>query len=327
MLAVELGRLRLENPILTASGTFGFGKEYDAFVDLPSLGGVVTKTLYLQRRRGNPPPRVVEVAGGMLNSIGLENPGCDAFEAEILPWLREQGVTVIASCAGERAEDFPIVASRLDAMDGVAAIEVNLSCPNVKKGGLDLGTDPQAVRRIVSEVRSVTEKPIIAKLTPNTADIGGLARAAAQSGAEALSLINTLAAMAIDWRKREPILGARFGGLSGPCIKPVALRMVWLASQAVDLPIIGIGGIRSTEDVLEFLVAGASAVQVGTANFFQPNISQEILEELPQLLEKEGIEQVSELIGTLRKESAAVSSGACSGATAPGTMNPGSSAP
>lgn len=302
MLAVELGRLRLENPVLTASGTFGFGKEFDPFVDLGRLGGVVTKTLYLHRRRGNPPPRVVEVAGGMLNSIGLENPGCDAFENELLPWMRERGITVIASCAGERAEDFPVVARRIDGMDGVAAIEINISCPNVKKGGLDLGTDPDAVRRIVAEVRKVTEKPLIAKLTPNTADIGGLAQAAADGGAEILSLINTLAALAVDWRKRQPVLGGRTGGLSGPCIKPVALRMVWMAAQAVDLPIIGIGGAQSAEDILEFLVAGASAVQIGTANFYRPNISQEILEQLPRLLEEEGIERVRDLVGTLGNE-------------------------
>lgn len=302
MLEVKLGRLELQNPVLTASGTFGFGREFDPFVDLQRIGGVVTKTLYLARRRGNPPPRIVEVTGGMLNSIGLENPGCDAFESEMLPWLVEREVTVIASCAGESRDDFPIVAERVDGMDGVAAIEINVSCPNVKKGGLDLGTDPEIVRSIVREVRSVTSKPLIAKLTPNVTDIGSLARAAVEGGAEILSLINTISAMAIDWRRRSPILGTGTGGLSGPAIKPVALRFVWQAARAVDVPVIGIGGIASAEDVLEFLVAGASAVQVGTANFYRPTVSETIVDELERLLESEKVSSVRELIGTLRVE-------------------------
>jgi len=299
MLDVELGRLRLANPVLTASGTFGFGREFDAFVDLTRLGGIVTKTLYLDRRRGNPPPRVVETAGGMLNSIGLENPGCDRFESEILPWLRERGICVIASCAGEKAEDFPVVAERIDAMAGVAAIEVNLSCPNVERGGLDLGTNPEVVRRIVDRVRARTRKPLIAKLTPNVTDIRELARAAEEGGAEAVSLINTLSAMAVDWRARASRLGTMTGGLSGPAIKPVALRMVWQASRAVQIPVVGIGGICNAQDAFEFLVAGATAVQVGTVNFVRPPISMEIVEEMRELLEEEGVGSIRELIGTL----------------------------
>ncbi len=331
MLDVELGRIRLRNPILTASGTFGFGKEFEPFVNLGSLGGIVTKTLYLERRRGNPPPRIVELpgAGGMLNSIGLENPGCDAFERQMLPGLVEKGVTVIVSCAGERPEDFARVAERVDRMEGIAAIEMNLSCPNVKKGGLDLGTDPERIHAILRQITQATEHPIIAKLTPNVTDIKALAQAAVDGGAEALSLINTLAGMAIDWRTRRSKLGTKAGGLSGPAIKPVALRMVYEASRQVSVPIIGIGGITCAEDVLEFLVLGASAVQVGTANFYRPPIAGDIVEELRELLRTEGIDSVREVIGTFVEPDAIVREGqgaraeAASDANAPASAGSG----
>jgi dihydroorotate dehydrogenase (NAD+) catalytic subunit len=241
----------------------------------------------------------------MLNSIGLENPGCDAFEREILPWLRERGLVVVASFAGERPDDFRRAAARLDGLQGLAALEINLSCPNVEKGGLDIGTDPDAIRRIVGEVRGETALPLLAKLTPNVTDIRDLAQAAESGGADGLSVINTLAAMAIDWRRRCSRLGTSGGGLSGPAIKPVALRMVWRASQAVSIPVVGIGGIRSGEDVLEFLVAGATAVQVGTANFLNPSICGRIVEDLRRLLAEEGIGSVRELIGTFRDGAAA----------------------
>jgi len=313
---MPVGPLRLKNPVLTASGTFGFGREFAPYVDLAGLGGVVTKTLYLRRRRGNPPPRLVEVASGMLNSIGLENPGCDPFEEEILPWLRDRGVLVIASFAGENPEDFPRTAARLDGMPGLAGLEVNLSCPNVRKGGLDLGTDPSSVNRIVHEVRRETRLPLFAKLTPNVTDIQELARAAEAGGADGLSVINTIAAMAVDWRRRRSRLGTMSGGLSGPAIKPVALRMVWQASRAVRIPVIGIGGIRSAEDVLEFLVAGASAVQVGTSNFLDPTVTTKIVTDLERILAAEGIREARTVVGTLEEtpRATAPASGADPGA-------------
>jgi len=323
MLQVEVGRVKLANPVLTASGTLGFGQEFASFVELSRLGGIVTKTLYRHRRRGNPPPRIVEAAGGMLNSIGLENPGCDAFEERMLPWLLERGITVVVSCAGETPDDFSRVAERVDRMKGVAAVEVNLSCPNVEKGGLDLGTDPDVVHRIVASVRDATGHPLWIKLTPNVTDVAALARAAVAGGAEALSLINTLSAMALDWRRRRSRLGTQTGGLSGPAIKPVALRVVWQVARAVDVPIVGIGGIRTAEDVLEFLVAGATAVQVGTANFFRPTVSGDLLRDLERELETAGIGSVGELVGTLED-----SSGPCGSALPPvdGRSSEGTSA-
>jgi dihydroorotate dehydrogenase (NAD+) catalytic subunit len=299
-LAVGIGPIRLANPVLTASGTFGYGEEHAPFVDLSRLGGIVTKTLFTRPRRGNAPPRIVEVAGGMLNAIGLANVGFDEFVAKYLPRLRTRHTVLVVSIGGERAEAFGEVASRFAAVEGISAIEANVSCPNVKKGGLDIGTDPEAVYRVVRDVKAASARPVIAKLTPNVTDVREIARAAEEAGADALSLINTISAMAIDWRSRRPVLHNNVGGLSGPALKPIALRMVHEVHRACRIPIVGIGGIGSASDALEFLVAGATAVQVGTANFVDPTISVRIVDEMNRLLDEAGIAKASDLVGTLK---------------------------
>jgi dihydroorotate dehydrogenase (NAD+) catalytic subunit len=299
-LEVSVGPWTFKNPILTASGTFGYGEEVSPFFDLSRLGGIVTKTLFTRPRRGNPPPRIVEVPGGMLNAIGLANIGFERFAADYLPCLAARDTVLIVSVGGSRVEEFAEIAGRFDGLDGVDGLEANVSCPNVACGGLDIGTDPQAVFRVVRDVKEVSRKPVIAKLTPNVTDIREIARAAEEAGADALSLINTVSAMAIDWRRRRPILQNDIGGLSGPALKTIALRMVAEVRRACQAPIIGIGGITCAGDVLEFLVAGASAVQVGTANFLDPTVSVRIVDEMNRLLDEEGIPRARDLIGTLR---------------------------
>lgn len=297
-LTTTLNRLRLQNPILVASGTFGYAREMAGVVDFSKLGGIIPKTVTAQPRIGNPPPRTVESASGMLNAIGLDNDGIDHFIAHHLPYLRTLPTAIIANIAGKTAEEFVEMAAKIGAEPGLAGLELNLSCPNVS-GGLDFATDAALIRKIVAEVRAVCPLPIIAKLTPNVTNVVPIAQAAADAGADAVSLVNTFVGMAIDWRRRKPILGNVTGGLSGPAIKPLALRIVWNVARQVRVPIIGIGGITTIDDVMEFLVAGASAVQIGTANFFDPTVSVRLVEQLDALCTEQGIKSVSDFVGSL----------------------------
>lgn len=299
-LQVRLGRLTLKNPILVASGTFGYVREMEPFVRVERLGGVIPKTVTLHPRAGNPTPRTVETPSGLLNAIGLDNDGIAHFCEHHLPYLRTVGTAVIANIAGEDEDQFVAMADLLGRQEGLAAVELNISCPNVSRG-LDLGVDARSVGRMVKRIRDSCPLPIIAKLTPNVTDIVPIAAAAAEAGADAVSLINTIRGMAVDWRRRRPILAYDVGGLSGPAIKPVALRMLWEVARALpDLPIIGIGGIASADDALEFMVAGASAVQVGTATFYDPTVSERLLDELAQKLSASGLSDLHSIIGTLR---------------------------
>jgi dihydroorotate dehydrogenase (NAD+) catalytic subunit len=297
-LSVSLGRLRLPNPILVASGTFGYGREMVGFVDLRRLGGIVPKTITPLPRQGNAPWRTVETAAGLLNSIGLDNDGVDAFLAKQLPWLVGCRAPVIVSIAGANVEEFVSLAARLDGVAGIAALELNVSCPNVSHG-VDLGTDAEACRLVVAGVRDATKLPVIAKLTPNVASIATIAKAAADGGADAVTLINTCQGMAVDWRRRRPLLGNVVGGLSGPAIKPIALRCVHQVRQAVSIPIIGVGGIMTIDDCMEFFVTGASAVQIGTASFAEPVVSTRLLDELPAAVAELGATRLADVIGTL----------------------------
>jgi len=305
-LSVALAGLNLKNPILTASGTFGYGQEYEDFMDLSRLGGVVTKSITKEPRAGNPPFRVTEVPGGMLNSIGLANVGMEAFVKEKLPFLRKIRTRVIVNIAGNSVNDYETVVSRLDREEGIDAYEINLSCPNVKEGGLTFGKNPAEVFRITQNVRLHTKRPLIVKLTPNVTSIGDLAQAAVEGGADILSAINTLVGMAVDVKTRKPILGKITGGFSGPALKSIALAKVFEVVQRVSVPVIGIGGIFSAEDVMEFLLVGASAVQIGTANFINPGISEKIVRDLQTLCDEQGIKHVKEIIGKLEIHEGAV---------------------
>lgn len=298
-LSVSLNRLHLKNPILVASGTFGYAREMSAFVDFAQLGGIIPKTVTPLPRPGNPPPRTVETTGGMLNSIGLDNDGFDQFVAEKLPWLLSLGTSVIVNIAGKEMGDFERMARVLDQHPAIAAVELNISCPNVS-GGVDFGTDPVLAGEVVQSVRRACSLPVIAKLTPNVTSVVPIARAAAEAGADAVSLVNTFQGMAIDWKKRRPILGNVLGGLSGPAIKPLALRIVWQVRQALSIPIIGIGGIQTLDDVMEFLLAGATAIQVGTANFYNPGLANQLVQELPAALQLLGATRPAEVVGTLQ---------------------------
>jgi dihydroorotate dehydrogenase (NAD+) catalytic subunit len=297
-LSVTLGRLHLKNPVLVASGTFGYAREMAGVVDFACLGGIIPKTVTRHPRAGNAPPRTVETASGLLNAIGLDNDGIEHFLHHHLPYLRTLPTAIIANIAGEDERDFIEMAALLGREPGLAAVELNLSCPNVS-GGIDFAIDPEVTRRVVRRVREVCPLPILAKLTPNITDIVPIARAAAAAGADAVSLVNTFVGMAIDWKRRKPILGNRTGGLSGPAIKPLALRLVWRVAQNVDVPIIGIGGIATLDDVMEFLVAGASAVQLGTVNFYDPTAAPRVVAQLPEALAKLGAGSVREVVGTL----------------------------
>jgi dihydroorotate dehydrogenase (NAD+) catalytic subunit len=288
----------LSNPILVASGTFGYAREMAGLVDLDRLGGILPKTITQSPRLGNPPPRTIETTGGMLNSIGLDNDGIEVFIDRHLPYLASLGTTIIVSIAGKSYAEFVEMAARLDGLPGVHALELNISCPNVS-GGVDFGTDPRMCQQVVAGCRSACSAPILAKLTPNVTDITVIARAAEAGGADAISLINTCLGMAINWRKRRPILGNVLGGLSGPAIKPIALRAVYQVARAVSVPLVGIGGIASVDDVMEFLLAGATAVQIGTANFYNPTVSMQILDALPCALAELGAASVTEIVGTL----------------------------
>lgn len=300
-LAVEIAGIRLKNPVLTASGTFGYGLEYENYCSLEALGGIVVKGTTLEPRLGNPPPRIIETPAGMLNAVGLQNPGVGYLIEEIMPRLRERNVTVIVNIAGNTVEDYAALASRLDQVPGVAGLEVNISCPNVKKGGLAFGADPEQAALVIAAVREKTSLPVIAKLSPNVTDIVSIARQVEAAGADAISLINTLLGMVIDIHQRKPVLANCFGGLSGPAVRPVAVRMVWQVAEAVDLPLIGMGGIVSASDALEFILAGASAVAVGTGNFLHPGVSMEIIEGLKAYCRENRITRIRELIGAARR--------------------------
>jgi dihydroorotate dehydrogenase (NAD+) catalytic subunit len=299
-LNVRIGPLQLRNPVLTASGTFGYGKEYADLVDPNLLGGMVVKGVSLKPRPGNSPPRIVETPAGMLNAIGLENIGVEAFLQEKLPWLKTLDTAVIVNIYGHSRAEYGAVAAQLKGAEGVAALEINISCPNVKMGGMVFGTDPAASARVTETVLKNTDKPVVVKLTPNVTDICAVARAVEQAGAHAVSLINTLTGMAIDTETKRPRLGNISGGLSGPAIRPVALYMVHRVVRAVRIPVIGIGGIMDTKDALEFLIAGAGAVQVGTANFVNPRASLDIIAGLRQYCIDHDIQRIEDLIGTLK---------------------------
>jgi dihydroorotate dehydrogenase (NAD+) catalytic subunit len=300
-LAVRLGRIALKNPIATASGTFGYGLEFEEFVDLARLGAVSVKGLSRRPCHGNPPPRICETDAGMLNAIGLQNVGVEVFLSEKLPRLQERGVTVIANVWGDTEDDYIAVVERIGADERVAAIELNVSCPNVIKGGLIFGNDPRALGALVKAVRPAAKRPLIVKLSPNAGDVVACAVAAMENGADVLSLINTVVGLAIDLARREPKIGFTTGGLSGPAIRPIALRMVWEVKRALpQAPIFGMGGIESVENVVEFLIAGASAVQIGTANFRDPGISGRLVEELELWCVEHGVSRVADLVGTLK---------------------------
>ncbi len=298
-LEVQLGRLRLANPVLVGSGTFGYAREMEHLVDLGRLGGILPKTVTAEPRIGNAPWRTIETPAGMLNSIGLDNDGIEAFIQHHLPYLSRLAAPVIVSIAGRSRDEFVAMAARLDGLEGVAAIELNISCPNVS-GGVDLGTDPRMCEKVVAGCRAACSLPVIAKLTPNVTDIQEIARAATAGGADAISAINTCLGMAVDWRKARPLLGNTLGGLSGPAIKPIALRIVYQIAAAVDTPIIGIGGIANVDDVMEFLVTGATAVQIGTANFYNPTATMTVLDQLPEALSQLGASSVPAIVGTLK---------------------------
>jgi dihydroorotate dehydrogenase (NAD+) catalytic subunit len=302
VLEVHLGRLTLPNPILVASGTFGYGREMEGMVDLARLGGLIPKTVTQEPRKGNPPWRTIETAAGMLNSIGLDNDGLDAFIEYHLPYLSSLGTEVIVSIAGRNGEEFVAMSARLQNESGIAALELNISCPNVS-GGVDLGTDPALCEQVVAGCRQVCELPLIAKLTPNVTDISTIAQAAERGGADVISAINTCLGMAVDWRSGRPLLGNVMGGLSGPAVKPIALSAVHKIVGSVQIPVIGIGGIATIDDVMEFLVAGATAVQIGTANFYNPGSTIEILNALPAALAELGAASVEQIVGSLKTES------------------------
>lgn len=297
-LAVDLGGLTMKNPVTTASGTFAAGMEYSDFVDVSALGAVTTKGVSLNGWEGNASPRIAEVPSGMLNSIGLQNPGVAHLKSEELPWLREQGATTIVNVSGHSFDEYVQVIEALEDAP-VDAYEVNISCPNVDAGGMTLGTHVPSVEKVVSLCREATSRPLIVKLTPNVTDITEIARAAETSGADAISLINTLLGMAIDVKRRRPVLARVVGGFSGPAVKPVALRMVWQCSKAVSVPILGMGGVTTGTDAVEFMLAGATAVAVGTANFMNPQSTVDVIDGIIDYCEEQGVNDVNDLMGAL----------------------------
>ena len=296
--SVKIAGVTFKNPVITASGTFGFGKEYSEFYPLSALGGICTKGLTIEERQGNPSPRVAETPSGMLNSVGLQNPGVDYYLEHYDKWLSEQGTVVIANIAGHKLEDYSAMARKIS-QSRADMVELNISCPNVRSGGMAFGVEPASVRRVTEAVKRACDKPVITKLTPNVSNIADNARAAEDGGADAISLINTLTGMAVDYRTRRPILANNTGGLSGPCVKPVALKMVWDCYNAVKIPIIGLGGIQSYTDVLEFMICGATAVQVGTATLSDPYAAYNRAKDLEKYAEENDVD-INGLIGTLQ---------------------------
>jgi dihydroorotate dehydrogenase (NAD+) catalytic subunit len=299
-LRVDIGSLMLRNPVLTASGTFGYAREFEELVNLHRLGGVIVKGISLEPRPGNPPQRIVETACGMLNAIGLQNVGVEQFIVQKMEYLRHLQTPVIVNILGDSVEEYREIAARLAGVEGIAALEVNISCPNVKKGGVAFGTDPLMAAAATSAVKQAADVPVMVKLSPNVSDIAAIARAVEDAGADSISLINTLIGMAIDLESRKPVLANVIGGLSGPAIKPVALRMVFEVARSVQIPVIGIGGIESGEDALEFMLAGATAVQIGTANFINPKVSEEVVDSIGDYVQNQGLSSVRELIGALQ---------------------------
>ena len=298
-LAVKIGNLELKNPVMGASGTFGFGKEYEDFLDVNEIGAIVTKGVTPKPRAGNPGFRIAETPAGMLNCIGLENPGVDAFICDILPKIKKYNTAVIVNISASTVEEYAEMAWRLD-IDGVDAVEVNISCPNVKEGGIVFGTDPKAAAAVTRAVKTHTSKTVIVKLSPNVTDITVMAKAVEEAGADAISMINTLTGMVIDINTRKPLLGNITGGLSGPAVKPVAVRMVWQVAKAVKIPIIGMGGITCAEDAIEFMLAGATAVAVGAYNFVDPSALKVVADGIADYMKKHNIEDVNELVGAVQ---------------------------
>ena len=299
-LAVDIGGVCLKNPVMTASGTFGYAREFEELVDLNGIGGIIVKGVSLEPVMGNRPPRIVETPCGMLNAIGLENVGIDVFEKEKMPYLKKLTTPVFVNIYGKTIEEYGRLAERIDDLNGISGIEVNISCPNVKAGGIVFGVDSKAAAEVISLVRKKTRLPMMVKLSPNVTDISQMAKAAENEGADAVSLINTLTGMAVDIETRRPKLANITGGLSGPAIKPVALRMVWQVANAVNIPVVGIGGIMTANDALEFLIAGARAVQIGTANFINPRTTVDIVEGIEAYLKEKKIDDINNIIGVLR---------------------------
>lgn len=298
-MSVAIGSMRMRNPVMVASGTFGYGSEYAGVIDIDRLGAVVVKGIRLQPWEGNRPPRMVEVPGGLVNAIGLQGPGINAFIADYLPFLRTRDVPVVVNIWGTTVEEYGEVAARLDGTPGVDAVEINISCPNIKEGGIAFGTDPKAAAAVIGTVRRRTTLPVIPKLSPNVSDIGSFARVAEAEGADAVSLVNTLPAMVIDVETRRPVLSNVVGGLSGPAIHPVAVKLVWEAARAVRIPVVAMGGITCAADALEFIIAGAAAVAVGTANFSDPTTALQVIDGIEAYLVRHGLSDVSRLVGAL----------------------------
>ncbi|MFO7789635.1 MAG: dihydroorotate dehydrogenase [Bacteroidales bacterium] len=300
--SINLNGLQLKNPVLTASGTFGYGPEFEDFIDLNKLGGFVVKGTTLHPRQGNPYPRMAETASGMLNAVGLQNVGVDAFIADIYPGIKDVDTNIIVNVSGSTIDDYVKTAAKINALDNIPAIELNISCPNVKEGGMAFGTSCQAASEVIKAVRAVYDKHLMVKLSPNVTNIADFAMIAEQEGADSVSLINTLLGMAVNAEAQKPVLSTVTGGLSGPAVKPVALRMVWQVSQAVKIPVVGLGGIMNAEDAIEFMLAGASAVQVGTANFIDPQATEKIITGIEEYMKRHGINDVTELTGALKTD-------------------------
>ncbi|HNW57562.1 MAG TPA: dihydroorotate dehydrogenase [Bacteroidales bacterium] len=301
-LSVQIGGLHLKNPVMTASGTFGYGPEFEDFMDVSSLGAIIVKGTTLEPRQGNPYPRMAETPSGMLNAVGLQNKGIDYFEKHIYPEISKYDTNVIVNVNGSNVDDYVRLSKRIDELEKIPAIELNISCPNVKMGGMAFGTNPQSAREVISSVRKAYSKTLIVKLSPNVTNISEFALIAQEEGADAVSLINTLLGMAIDIRKRKPKLSTATGGLSGPAVKPVALRMVWQVAKAVKIPVIGIGGIMNSDDAVEFLLAGATAVQIGTASFIEPRTATMVVEGVKEYMKLNDFHSIREIVGNLSME-------------------------
>jgi len=298
-LNINIGKLQLKNPVMTASGTFGYGTEYSDFIDLSRIGGIFVKGTTLRERQGNPYPRMAETPSGMLNAVGLQNKGIEYFINHIYPTVKDIDTNIIVNLSGSTIEDYIEGAEMLNSLDKIPAIELNISCPNVKEGGMAFGTSCLSASQVVREVRRVYEKELMVKLSPNVTDISEIALAVEAEGADSVSLINTLLGMAIDSEKRKPVLSTITGGLSGPAVKPIALRMVWQVANVVKIPVIGMGGIMNAADAIEFMLAGASAIQIGTANFIDPTVSIKVVDGINKYLDKHGFQSVTEIIGAL----------------------------
>ena len=298
-LRTSIGKLELANPVMTASGTFGYGTEFADFVDLERLGGVIVKGTTLHHREGNPYPRMAETPAGMLNAVGLQNKGVDYFCEHIYPTIKDYRTNMIVNVSGSAIEDYVATAERINALENIPAIELNISCPNVKQGGMAFGVTAKGAAEVVSAVRKVYDKTLIVKLSPNVTEITEIARAAEAAGADSVSLINTLLGMAIDAERRRPVLSTVTGGMSGPAVKPIALRMVWQVAKAVNIPVVGLGGISNGTDAIEFMLAGASAIEVGTANFIDPSVTGKIVDEINAYLDRHGFSSVRDIIGAL----------------------------